>query len=67
MKITDIFIRRPILALVVNLLIIIAGLQAVRSLNVRQYPLSDNASVTVTTIYIGASADLVRGFITTPL
>jgi len=67
MKITDIFIRRPILALVVNLLIVIAGLQAVRSLNVRQYPRSDNASVTVTTIYVGASADLVRGFITTPL
>ena len=67
MKITDIFIRRPILALVVNLLIIIAGLQAIRALNVRQYPRSDNASVTVTTIYVGASADLVRGFITTPL
>ena len=67
MKITDIFIRRPILALVVNLLIVIAGLQAIRALNVRQYPRSDNASVTVTTIYVGASADLVRGFITTPL
>jgi len=67
MKFTDIFIRRPVLALVINLLIIIAGLQAIRSLNVRQYPRSDNASVTVTTAYIGASADLVRGFITTPL
>ena len=67
MKFTDIFIRRPVLALVINLLIIIAGLQAIRSLNVRQYPRSDNASVTVTTIYVGASADLVRGFITTPL
>ncbi len=67
MKITDLFIRRPVLALVVNLLIIIAGLQAIRSLNVRQYPRSENAMVTVTTVYIGASADLVRGFITTPL
>ncbi len=67
MKFTDIFIRRPVLALVVNLLIIIAGLQAIRSLNVRQYPRSDNAAVTVTTVYIGASADLVRGFITSPL
>lgn len=67
MKFTDIFIRRPVLALVVNLLIIIAGLQAIRSLNVRQYPRSDNASVSVTTVYVGASADLVRGFITTPL
>jgi multidrug efflux pump len=67
MKITDPFIRRPVLALVVNLVIIIAGLQAVRSLNVRQYPRSDNAVVTVTTVYVGASADLVRGFVTIPL
>src|SRR6266487_2681784 len=64
---TDIFIRRPVLALVVNLVILIAGFQAIRSLNVRQYPRSDNAAVTVTTIYVGASANLVRGFITTPL
>src|SRR5512139_2574164 len=67
MNFTDLFIRRPVLALVVNLLIIIAGLQAVRSINVRQYPRSDNAVVTVTTVYVGASAELVRGFITTPL
>ena len=67
MKFTDIFIRRPVLSLVVNLVIIIAGLQAINTLNVRQYPRSDNSVVTVTTIYIGASANLVRGFITTPL
>jgi multidrug efflux pump len=67
MKITDLFIRRPVLALVVNLIIIIAGLQAIRTLNVRQYPRSENAAVTVTTVYVGASADLVRGFVTTPL
>ena len=67
MKITDLFIRRPVLALVVNLVIIIAGLQAIRTLNVRQYPRSENAAVTVTTVYVGASADLVRGFVTTPL
>ncbi|GAB6111578.1 efflux RND transporter permease subunit [Desulfomicrobium salsuginis] len=67
MKFTDIFIRRPVLALVVNLLIVIAGLQAVFTLTVRQYPRSDNAMVTVTTTYVGASAELVRGFITTPL
>ncbi|MBA4372404.1 MAG: multidrug efflux protein [Thermodesulfovibrio sp.] len=67
MKITDLFIRRPVLALVVNLLIIIAGLQAIRTLNVRQYPRSENSAVTVTTVYIGASANLVRGFVTTPL
>lgn len=67
MKFTDIFIRRPVLALVISLLIIISGLQAIRSLNVRQYPRSDNAVVTVTTVYVGANAELVRGFITTPL
>jgi multidrug efflux pump len=64
---TDLFIRRPVLALVVNLVILIAGFQAIRSLVVRQYPRSDNAAVTVTTVYVGASPDLVRGFITVPL
>ena len=64
---TDIFIRRPVLATVVSLIILIAGLQAIRSLNIRQYPLSENATVTVTTVYVGASANLVRGFVTQPL
>jgi multidrug efflux pump len=64
---TDLFIRRPVIAIVVNLVIIIAGVQAIRTLNVRQYPRSENATITVTTVYVGASADLVRGFITTPL
>ncbi len=67
MKFTDLFIRRPVLAIVVNLIIIIAGLQAVRTLNVRQYPKLESATVTVRTAYIGANAELVRGFITTPL
>jgi multidrug efflux pump len=67
MKLTDLFIRRPVLAWVINLVIIIAGLQAIRTLNVRQYPHNENSVVTVKTIYVGASADLVRGFITTPL
>ena len=66
-SITDLFIRRPILAIVLNLLILIAGVQAIRTLNVRQYPRSENASVTVTTVYVGAGADLIRGFITAPL
>jgi multidrug efflux pump len=64
---TDLFIRRPVLAIVVNAVIIIAGIQAWRSLNVRQYPRSENASVSVTTVYVGANAELVRGFVTTPL
>src|SRR6185312_5141599 len=67
MKFTDLFIKRPVLAIVVNLVILIAGLQAVRTLSVRQYPRSDIAVVTVSTVYVGANADLVRGFITTPL
>ena len=67
MKFTDLFIKRPVLAIVVNLVILIAGLQAIRSLSVRQYPRSDIAVVQVSTTYVGANADLVRGFITTPL
>jgi multidrug efflux pump len=67
MKITDVFVRRPVLAIVVNLVILIAGLQSIRALSVRQYPRSDIAVVRVTTAYVGANADLVRGFITTPL
>jgi multidrug efflux pump len=66
-NITDLFIRRPVLAAVVSLVIIISGLQAIRTLQVRQYPRSENATITVTTVYVGASANLVRGFITTPL
>src|SRR6266576_1074964 len=67
MKFTDLFVKRPVLAIVVNLVILIAGLQAIRALSVRQYPRSDIAVVQVTTVYVGANADLVRGFITTPL
>src|SRR5437016_7509117 len=67
MKLTDLFIKRPVLAMVVSLVILIAGLQSVRSLSVRQYPRSDIAVVQVSTTYVGANADLVRGFITTPL
>src|SRR3569832_1566592 len=67
MRFTDIFIQRPVLASVVSLVILIAGLQSIRSLSVRQYPRSDIAVIQVSTVYIGANADLVRGFITTPL
>jgi multidrug efflux pump len=67
MRFTDLFVKRPVLAIVVNLVILIAGLQAARSLSVRQYPRSDIAVIRVMTVYVGANADLVRGFITTPL
>ncbi len=67
MKFTDLFIKRPVLAICLNLLIFVAGYQAIQSLNVRQYPRSDNAIVIVKTVYIGANTDLVRGFITPPM
>ncbi|MFL5299000.1 MAG: efflux RND transporter permease subunit [Anaeromyxobacteraceae bacterium] len=67
MRFTDLFIRRPVIAIVVNVLLVIAGVQAIRTINVRQYPRSENAAITVTTAYVGANAALVRGFITTPL
>ena len=67
MKITDLFIRRPVLALVLNLVILLAGFQSIHVLNIRQYPRSDIAVIKVTTAYVGANADLVRGYITTPL
>src|SRR6204780_380140 len=67
MKFTDLFVKRPVLAIVVNLVILIAGLQAIRSLSVRQYPRSDISVIQVTTVYVGANADLVRGFVTTPI
>src|SRR6188508_1371384 len=67
MKFTDLFVKRPVLAIVVNLVVLIAGLQSIRALSVRQYPRSDISVVRVATVYVGANADLVRGFITTPL
>jgi len=66
-RFTDIFVKRPVLAICVNLLILLLGYQALKSLTVRQYPRSDIAKVTVTTAYVGANAELVRGYITTPL
>ncbi|MEI6350706.1 MAG: efflux RND transporter permease subunit [Verrucomicrobiota bacterium] len=67
MILTDLFIKRPVVASVISLLILLAGIQSARVLNVRQYPRSDIAVVSVKTAYIGANADLVRGYITTPL
>ncbi|MGI8738806.1 MAG: efflux RND transporter permease subunit [Gammaproteobacteria bacterium] len=67
MSFTDIFIRRPVLAMVVNLFIFLLGLRAAQELNVRQYPELQNAVITVNTTYVGADADLVQGFITTPM
>src|SRR5580693_7711396 len=67
MNFTDIFIRRPVLASVISLLILVLGVRAYYALPVLQYPRTENAVVTVTTTYYGADPDVVAGFITTPL
>src|SRR5260221_7878509 len=67
MSFTDIFIKKPVLATVVSLVILVIGLRAALSLPVRQYPRTENAVVTVTTAYYGADPDVVAGFITQPL
>src|SRR3974390_2385610 len=67
MNYTDIFIRRPVLATVVSLMILVLGLRSVFSLPILQFPRTENALVTVTTTYYGADPDVVAGFITTPL
>ena len=67
MKFTDIFIRRPVLALSISLLIVLLGLQALKGMQVREYPKITNTVITVTTSYYGASANLIQGFITQPL
>jgi len=67
MQFTDIFIRRPVLATVVSLLILVLGLRAMSLLPIRQYPYTENAVITVTTTYTGADPSIIAGFITTPL
>jgi len=64
---TDIFIRRPVLATTISLLILVLGLQAIIDMPIRQYPETQNAVVTVSTVYYGADAETVAGFITQPL
>ncbi len=64
---TDLFVRKPVIAMVVNIAILVLGLVAYQQLNTRQYPRSDSAVVNVSTVYFGASADTVRGYITTQL
>ena len=67
MKFTDIFINRPVLAICINILLLVVGLKSIETLPTRQYPKSDLSVINVNTAYVGASADLVRGYITTPL
>lgn len=67
MKFTDLFIKRPVLAATVSLLILVLGLRAVTSLPIRQYPKTESATITVQTVYFGADAQTMAGFITQPL
>ncbi|MGY5579536.1 efflux RND transporter permease subunit [Vibrio cincinnatiensis] len=67
MRFTDKFIQKPILSSVVSLFIILLGLRAIMDMNVRQFPEIKNAVINVSTTYVGADADLIQGFITTPL
>ncbi len=67
MKFTDLFVRRPVLATVLNLFILLLGINAFDQLSIRQYPKVEDAVVTISTLYVGASSDLVQGFITTPV
>jgi multidrug efflux pump len=67
MRITDLFIKHPVVAVVVNLFIVLVGWRAVSTLPVQQYPQVESSSVVITTVYYGASAEAVRGFLTTPI
>jgi multidrug efflux pump len=67
MRAIEIFVRRPVLAIVVNLALVLIGLKAATQLPVQQYPRIESSSIVVTTVYIGAAADVVRGFVTTPI
>ncbi|MDD9196531.1 multidrug efflux RND transporter permease subunit [Aliivibrio sp. S3MY1] len=67
MRFTDVFIKRPVLAVSISFLIALLGIQAIFKMQVREYPEMTNTVVTVTTSYYGASADLIQGFITQPL
>ena len=67
MHFTDLFIRRPVLGAVVSLMILLLGLRSLQEMQVRQYPEAKNTVISVITAYPGASADLVNGFITTPI
>ena len=67
MKFTDLFVRRPVLALVVSTLILLFGARALSELPVRQYPLTQSTTLTITTLYPGASPELMQGFVTQPL
>ena len=67
MRSIEIFVRRPVLAIVINLALVFLGLRAATQLPIQQYPRIESSSVIITTIYVGAPADVIRGFVTTPI
>lgn len=67
MRALDIFVRRPVIAIVLNLALVLIGLRAASNLPIQQYPRIESSSIVITTIYVGASAETIRGFVTTPV
>jgi multidrug efflux pump len=67
MSLSELFIRRPVLSTVVSLLILLLGAQGIASMSIRQYPKVDETVITITTLYPGASADVIQGFITSTI
>ena len=67
MRVIDLFVRRPVIALVLNLALVLIGLRAATQLPIQQYPRIESSSILITTVYVGASADSIRGFVTTPI
>ena len=67
MSVMDVFVRKPVLAIVVNLALVLLGLRAASQLPVQQYPRIESSSIQITTAYIGASSEIIRGFVTTPI
>ena len=67
MRVIEIFVRRPVIAIVVNLALVLIGLRAATQLPVQQYPRIESSSIIITTVYVGASAEGIRGFVTTPI
>ena len=66
MRVIEMFVRRPVIAIVVNLALVLIGLRAVTQLPIQQYPRIESSSIVITTVYVGASAESIRGFVTTP-
>ena len=67
MRVIEMFVRRPVIAIVVNLALVLIGLRAVTQLPIQQYPRIESSSIVITTVYVGASAESIRGFVTTPI